>query len=1219
MKRKIFSLSLTLLLGLFSWNATAQVTVTGSASQDLTYGTLGAAIAAIGTSQLGRTIEIAISASTSETASVAIGAGTWTSLTIYPSTDADVTISGSVATGSLIALTGANNVTIDGRYNKTGTSRLIFNNTNAGSSTISFKTNAQSNTVKYCTIKGGQSTALGIVSFAADGTIANGNGLNTIDHNTITNNGGTVLYGVYAIGGSATNANVGNHITNNEFKNLFAAGVATQQILIQGGASAVQNDNYTISDNSFYQASYTSTGGGLRQMIAISGTVTGGHTISGNFIGGSSAGCNGMFYKYSSAANFTAILATVSAGYTTSIQGNKIQNISWQNGATGNFIGISVSGAGNANIGTVTGNSFGDNTTTGSIVYSSTAAVGAFTGINISATGTVDCQNNMIGSMKAYSTASGNATTVIGITKTGAGTCTISNNIIGSTSMANSIYAYYLNGITESAVAAAQNVFVIQFLGTGTGTIENNTVANITNSTTTGSLHGIYAGSVTSTVTINGNLIHSLGITGYTGTGAVNGILTLGGVSSTNTATVTNNIIKLGDTNAYVLNGINDAANSANTSIYHNTVYITGAPTSGTFRSACLWSGGTANTRNYRNNVLVNTRSNDGGGATGKHYALFVNTKPAGGSLTVDYNDYISSGASGAVLGYYAGDVASLPIVTQTTPTAYAAGLDANSINENPSFANAGGTTAESYVPSYLSLTGVNLSSTVPYDYYAFSRSITPTMGAFDYVAIWNGSAWSTISPTTNYNARIDGNFTGAGFDARNLVLSAGKQLSITSGTLAVANNFSILSDAVNGTGTFTNTGILTVGGTTTVQQYLATTRNWYMSSPVSGAIAPAGYTYYQRDEAYNSGAGSWTSKPFVADSLFLRGHGYIALPTTAGSTISFTGTLNTGNVPIYLTKSGTGFNLIGNPYPSHLSWTNTFVNANSALIESSIYVRTNTGGTSNNTGTWSFQTYNASTGEAVPTHSLLSGGIIPPMQAFWIKAKATGTLTMDANLTKSHQAANPLKAPAVKNTDRQRVRLEVSNGTRTDETLLFFDENAENGYDRYDSPKFEEANSEVQIYTSVGNEKLIMNGLKTMPLNQEISLGFVPGSALAFSIKANETSNLPSDVRVILKDNANNGMETDLTDGITSYSFNAAENTTNRFSLIFRAPDVATDIDNGAKINAQVFVNAANQITIIAPEKSNYKIYNAVGQLMENGTVNSKLQTANCKLVFMW
>jgi hypothetical protein len=150
-------------------------------------------------------------------------------------------------------------------------------------------------------------------------------------------------------------------------------------------------------------------------------------------------------------------------------------------------------------------------------------------------------------------------------------------------------------------------------------------------------------------------------------------------------------------------------------------------------------------------------------------------------------------------------------------------------------------------------------------------------------------------------------------------------------------------------------------------------------------------------------------------------------------------------------------------------------------------------------------------------------------------------------------------------------------------------------------------ANSTVtQIYTTVGDEKLVINGMNTLPLNQEIGLGFIPGNASSFSIKANEISNLPSDVKVILKDNVTLA-ETDLTDGVTAYQFSPAAIASNRFSLLFRAPGSSTGIDNTLNQNTQVVVNANNQITIMAPEKASYSIFNAVGQQVEYGIINTK------------
>ncbi len=440
-----------------------------------------------------------------------------------------------------------------------------------------------------------------------------------------------------------------------------------------------------------------------------------------------------------------------------------------------------------------------------------------------------------------------------------------------------------------------------------------------------------------------------------------------------------------------------------------------------------------------------------------------------------------------------------------------------------------------------------------------------------------------------------------------NLIVNAGSKLT-SSGTIA-ATNFTINSDVTNGTGTLLDGGLLTAT-TSNVNQYLSSARNWYISSPMSNANAPTGFTYYKYDETGSNigyvapATDYWVS--VTTGSPLNKGVGYIALPGSPGSTLIFTtqpgGTLNTGNVDITLTRSGaikTGFNLIGNPYPAHLTWTQTFVDHNSALIEPTIWYRTNAG-TVNNSGLWSFKTINASTGEASP---LGTTAIIPPMQAFWVRAVTAGTTTLilNSDLTLSHQASNPLKAPAVKNSDRQRLRLQVNNGTSTDETLIYFDANASNGYDRYDSPKFEDATTVTQIYTTAGTEKLVINGMNSIPLDTEIGLGFVPGSATSFSIKANEISNLPSDLKVILKDNVTLA-ETDLTNGVNTYEFSPATTTTDRFSVIFRSAGAVTGIPTaGNDQNLLVYRNANNQIAVQIKGQLNdsysLDVYNSVGQ----------------------
>ncbi len=451
----------------------------------------------------------------------------------------------------------------------------------------------------------------------------------------------------------------------------------------------------------------------------------------------------------------------------------------------------------------------------------------------------------------------------------------------------------------------------------------------------------------------------------------------------------------------------------------------------------------------------------------------------------------------------------------------------------------------------------------------------------------------------------------------RSITVNSGAKLTIPTGQTLTLTSFTLKSDA-SGTSTYkpVGTGALVVTGTTNVEQYLTYTRNYYVSSPVSNAVAPAGYTYYGRNETLSNLG--WIAVSVGAG--LTAGKGYIALPGTGDAPITFTtqsgGTLNTGTIPVSLTytsaaTSGKGYNLIGNPYPSHLNWTKAFTDANVAKIEPSIWYRTKVGN-GNSTG-WSFKTYNAFTGDAVPDGTT---GIIPPMQGFWVLAKQTTTIEFTDDM-RSHETGNPLKAPAANNVERKKVRLQVSNGTRADEALLVFDANASDNYDSYDSPKMmNNATDIADIYTVADAKKLVINGMNTVKYDTEIPIGFSTGSAGDFSISANEFSNFEIGTRLILLDKNYPTIETELTPE-TTYHFSAPVTTasTNRFSLLFRAPGTATGIKNTEKLHVQVFVNAANQITIIAAEKSDYAIYNAVGQLMENGAITSNSQTSNIKL----
>ena len=803
-----------LIISFFFQSAYSQINVSGSSGADGSYARLGLAFAAInGTAQTGNSVVITVTGSTTETASATLNAGAWTSLSIYP------TVSGCSISGTLdaplIDLNGASNISLDGRVNATGsTPNLIITNPSAttNAATIRFINDASSNTIDFCTIKGsGTSTALGIILFSTAATTGNDN--NTIDSNNITNaaDANRPINAIYSAG-TAGFENSGLIISDNNIYDFFSRSTASYGIDL-----AANTTTCTITGNSLYEtASFVPTAGVDYTGIYINNaTSANGFIITNNYIGGRAAACGGSAWTKTSAANsaFTAINLNVATTTAASIQGNVIQNFAWSNSGASAWTGINVV-AGNVNIGTVTGNTIGAATGTGSITVTGGATGSSVCGINIASTGTVDCENNIIASITASNSGSTLATNFIGIQKAAvAGITTISNNTIGNASIANSINA------NCASTGNAQTVYGILTSGSGTVNMIGNTIANMTNGTTnaavatTGLINGICSTNGANTIsnnsihdltiananntttntasvggivltsatlrTVSGNAIYNLSNTysafagsivglyfsGSTGANIVSGSFIYGlSVNSASTAasvyglkiasgvtTCYNNIINLGGSTATTIYGIYDTgANSQTCNLYFNTVYIGGTPTSTTYKSFCLYSNASSNTRNFRNNIFSNARSSSGGSSL--HYAAYFVSATVT-NLTLDNNDYFVSG-TGGVLGYYnALDVNAVPLVT---------GKDVLSVSVDPQFANAGGINTTDYVPAASIIRGVG-GTGITTDYAGTTRDATPTMGVFEGTLFYNVQVW--VSGT------LQGEYTSikAAFDAINL------------------------------------------------------------------------------------------------------------------------------------------------------------------------------------------------------------------------------------------------------------------------------------------------------------------------------------------------------------------------------------------------------------------------------------------------------------------
>jgi len=284
-----------------------KVTVTGSTGANATYARLELAFTAInGTVQTDNNIIITITANTTESASAVLNAGAWTTLNIYP------TVTGLSITGNLeaplIDLNGADNVTIDGRVNATGATKdLIITNTSTaampGTSTIRFIDDANTNTVKYCTLKGSSTDAEGGVLFFSTTNAPN---------NTYTATAGKIN-GIAATSGT-------NTISNNTVSDLTIANRNTAKDATASVIGIVQTSTtpaaQTVSGNTIYNLSNTNSsfGGGVIG-IYYAGPATA-STVSCNFI---------HSLSISSATNGSGVYGMYINGGTTTYSNNIIR------------------------------------------------------------------------------------------------------------------------------------------------------------------------------------------------------------------------------------------------------------------------------------------------------------------------------------------------------------------------------------------------------------------------------------------------------------------------------------------------------------------------------------------------------------------------------------------------------------------------------------------------------------------------------------------------------------------------------------------------------------------------------------------------------------------------------------------------------------------------------------------------------------------------------
>ena len=431
---------------------------------------------------------------------------------------------------------------------------------------------------------------------------------------------------------------------------------------------------------------------------------------------------------------------------------------------------------------------------------------------------------------------------------------------------------------------------------------------------------------------------------------------------------------------------------------------------------------------------------------------------------------------------------------------------------------------------------------------------------------------------TVPYNVNIASGkvIIGATRTATNdMTISLGATVEVAAGTghLTVENLFNIGTITIKSPSNMTATGSLIVNnditntGTMIAERYVNANK-WHYITPTNTNTSSSMFTnnstgyynnnFYTYNEGYNAVTdpvpspptafyAQWTLAANGFKNAWVKAHnsnwnsaklldvpaaGY-AYFNDISKTFEFNGTFINGDdipvkVKIYYHDNDAndgyfdGWNLIANPFPASLDW--DYASWDKSAIGNTVYYYDGGAAIPN------YKYYNGT----VPTignanddeSNSINGGSqkIPPMQAFFIKAKssvgATGTDFIIPKAARVHDTHSFYKST---NTNPiQHIRLQVSTGSFTDETVIRFITDAINGFDdSYDAYKmYSPANNAPQIYSieSVSNFGVAINSLPAVV--SEVPLGFaVTKTSGTASYTISATNILVDNYRVYLED----------------------------------------------------------------------------------------------------
>ena len=329
----------------------------------------------------------------------------------------------------------------------------------------------------------------------------------------------------------------------------------------------------------------------------------------------------------------------------------------------------------------------------------------------------------------------------------------------------------------------------------------------------------------------------------------------------------------------------------------------------------------------------------------------------------------------------------------------------------------------------------------------------------------------------------------------------------------------------------------LTVTGTTTVQHQIDFStahdnlNNWqYFTSPFTGTTTGNMLSSNERVDLYMIQYDN-TLEPLEANRneawAWLEENSDAVSPGTGYAVTAVNDLLETGdgisttyynmalsgslvsassNVTIGLSYTGAeetdnNWNLIGNPFLAPIEWTSSSYSGNIQGGTAYIYDRTKT------------EDGNYITIQNGTSSPVSYGTYIPAMQGFFVSAAATGSIEIKPS-ARVNNTQNFYKSQD----NKALLRIQLSSGTKTDETVIVFNEMAEAKFDKYDGLKMMGSLQNPQIYTTADSgHKLVFNN--TNDLSQTIDLQITAPTEGTYTIGFGEISGLFNNYNISITD----------------------------------------------------------------------------------------------------